>query len=97
MPWSGNRRLPPATKVEVLANTIPIPHVGCLLWLGAYSGAGYGVVRRGGRNEYTHRIVTGAPHGKEVHHKCRNRWCCNPDHLEPLDPKHHKCLNRSYQ
>lgn len=29
------------------------------------------------------------PEGKELHHKCRNRVCCNPDHLEALTRQEH--------
>jgi hypothetical protein len=27
------------------------------------------------------------PEGKELDHICRNRWCWNPDHLEPVTHK----------
>ena len=29
------------------------------------------------------------PEGHEINHKCRNRGCCNPDHLEVLDRTTH--------
>lgn len=29
--------------------------------------------------------------GKEIHHKCHNRACCNLDHLELVDIVEHKC------
>ena len=28
-----------------------------------------------------------APEGKELDHICNNRWCRNPDHLEPVTHK----------
>lgn len=31
------------------------------------------------------------PEGKEIHHKCHNRACCNLDHLELVDIVEHKC------
>lgn len=31
------------------------------------------------------------PEGKEIHHKCHNRACCNIDHLELIDIVEHKC------
>ena len=30
------------------------------------------------------------PKGKEIHHKCHNRACCNLDHLELVDIIEHK-------
>jgi len=29
------------------------------------------------------------PEGWEIHHLCGNAGCCNPDHLEPMDPHDH--------
>jgi hypothetical protein len=29
------------------------------------------------------------PDGLELHHKCENTRCVNPDHMEPLTPKEH--------
>jgi len=64
----------------------------CWEWTGAKS-EGYGVIGRGGRGEgnaLTHRVmweqlVGRIPEGLDVDHLCRNRACCNPDHLEPVD------------
>ena len=61
---------------------------GCWEWTGALS-TGYGVLRFGGRQAYTHRIayeiVVGLiPSGLQIDHLCRNRACCNPAHLEPV-------------
>lgn len=62
----------------------------CWVWTGAKSSAGYGQVRIDGKLHYTHRLtweslVGSIPDGKEIDHLCRNRACCNPDHLEPVD------------
>lgn len=61
---------------------------GCWEWQGAKQSAGYGLVGRGGRMLLTHRrayeLVTGEtiPPGLTIDHLCRNRDCCNPDHME---------------
>lgn len=62
---------------------------GCWLWQGALAH-GYGIVGRnqtGSTNVHkviyilTHGLV---PDGMELDHLCRNRACCNPEHLEPV-------------
>ena len=59
----------------------------CWLWTGLKNEWGYGTTWRGGKNEKVHRIswiLSGntIPEGHVVRHKCRNRHCCNPEHLE---------------
>lgn len=54
---------------------------------------GYGVIGsggRGGRTLRTHRVtyehfVAPIQPGLDIDHLCRNRACCNPEHLEPVD------------
>lgn len=63
---------------------------GCWEWTAA-KRKGHGTIHIGmlGRRsvvDYTHRVVFGLlgieiPVGMEVDHVCRNRACCNPDHL----------------
>ena len=63
----------------------------CWRFTGALTG-GYGVIGRGGRgagNVYTHRLtyehfIGPIPEGLDIDHLCRNRWCCNPRHLEAV-------------
>jgi hypothetical protein len=65
---------------------------GCWRWTGFIDKGGYGRIQEGRRSGavlYAHRIayeqVHGAvPEGCELDHLCRNRWCCNPDHLEAV-------------
>lgn len=47
--------------------------------------SGYVILRRA----YAHRIfyarlVGPVPEGLQLDHLCRNRWCVNPEHLEPV-------------
>ena len=61
----------------------------CILWHKAIKSNGYGVIWVNGRLEHAHRfsyeLVNGpVPRGLELDHRCRNRACINPDHLEPV-------------
>lgn len=70
-------------KVEKLAT-------GCWRWLGERQPNGYGKFAiRHATNAYAHRWIyeheRGAiPKGLDLDHLCRNRWCVNPEHLEPV-------------
>ncbi len=62
---------------------------GCWRWHGSYNGKGYGRVQVDREHTQAHRAIYEARHGKlprHVHldHLCRNPWCVNPDHLEPV-------------
>lgn len=57
----------------------------CVRWGGKYFPNGYGRVGY----KMAHRIVyeqeVGAiPDGLQIDHLCRNRWCVNVEHLEPV-------------
>jgi hypothetical protein len=60
---------------------------GCWTWMGALRhGHGTIHVALPKQVDYTHRVVfrllgREIPGGLEVDHVCRNRACCNPDHL----------------
>ena len=58
----------------------------CWEWQGSTAG-GYGRISVNNRVEQTHRVVHESlvgsiPEGKQLDHLCRNRVCCNPDHLQ---------------
>lgn len=68
----------------------------CWPWTGKSRNSGYGTVGVGpgyrGRHELAHRVIWeifNGPlpeldgwHGAVIKHKCNNRLCCNPAHLE---------------
>lgn len=61
----------------------------CHVWIAARTGAGYGSFWDGQRVVYAHRYAyaqhAGAvPAGLDLDHRCGNRACCNPAHLEPV-------------
>lgn len=62
----------------------------CWRWNGATAGGGYGVFSRApGQRVQAHRWsyefhVADIPMGLDIDHLCRNRWCVNPWHLEPV-------------
>ena len=76
---------------------MPEPNSGCWLWTGALNKDGYGRVWHLGRTWAAHRLAFLLAEGylpprPSYHHKrhgnvlvfdhlCRNRACCNPDHL----------------
>jgi len=63
----------------------------CWPWLASFT-KGYGQIGSGGRGGHTvhaHRVayellVGPVPSGLHLDHLCRNRWCCNPAHCEPV-------------
>ena len=71
-----------------LLNEEPSP---CHIWTGGDSGngrgGGYGRVSINGETSAVHRVVYThyfgyVPAKKQIDHRCNNRLCCNPAHLE---------------
>lgn len=58
----------------------------CWRWSGTFDRNGYGTFSVGGRTVRAHRFAyqahTGRPPSQHVLHKCGNRWCVNPSHLQ---------------
>lgn len=66
-------------------------HTPCLIWRGNKDHKGYAMVNVNGTTAKQHRINYEAkygpiPDGLQIDHLCRQRDCCNPDHLEPVTP-----------
>lgn len=60
----------------------------CWLWTGAISDTGYGAFRAEvltSAHRYSYELNVGPiPDGLVLDHLCRNRACCNPEHLEAV-------------
>lgn len=74
----------------------------CLIWLRGGDARGYG--RRGvaGRWFYVHREAYEHAYGPipdrwVVHHKCYEKRCVNPDHLEAMSMAEHLRLHRQWE
>jgi len=90
----GTLRIPSfsekAVQEEIISRTTE-SESGCLFFRGP---GGYGEVCIDGQTFRAHRIVQEIlnehiPSGYQVHHKCGEKACVNPDHLEALPPKTH--------
>ncbi len=74
---------------KFLERVEPEPNSGCWLWIGHVNDNGYGLFHLNGRNVRAHRFAYEhyrgpVPEGLDLDHLCRNRACCNPDHLEAV-------------
>jgi len=57
----------------------------CWLWTGSVISSGYGSFN----GTLVHRSVMRVGKGYDVHHKCTNRLCVNPAHLEIVPHNNH--------
>ena len=79
--------MPKLNTIErINRRSIPNPLTGCWNWQG-YLLRGYGTISIGNKPKQAHRvsyeaIVGPIPEGLTIDHLCRNRGCCNPDHLD---------------
>ena len=78
----------PSTTITRLLYKIQVdPDTGCWIWQGNKSRIGYGLIIVNKRTTSPHRVsyqyfIGEIPDGKEVHHRCYVRACCNPLHLD---------------
>lgn len=75
------------------------PVSGCWNWTGGLNGKGYAYIwtgpKRKGDMRQAYKVAWEfkfgpIPKGLELHHKCENRKCVNPDHLELTTHKQHQ-------
>lgn len=62
----------------------------CWTWSGSRTTGGYGNLRWRGGYAYAHRLAWELkngpiPDGMVIDHLCRNRACCRPEHLQPVE------------
>ena len=74
------------------------PETGCHLWTANQHKSGYGKVKVNGETFLAHRFAYWQRWGvipkPELHHKCRNRLCVNPDHLQAVTKEEHEEIHR---
>jgi hypothetical protein len=74
---------------ERMRQKVIVAHTGCWEWTAAINSRGYGQWSVQGVSRSTHRVayellVGPIPEGLQIDHLCRNKRCCNPEHLEPV-------------
>ena len=72
---------------RLLDRVSPCPLTGCWWWLGPTSGAGYGRATVSRTHFVAHRLFYALANGvppdaAECDHRCHQRGCVNPAHLE---------------
>jgi hypothetical protein len=83
------QRLPKGAPIGERIKFWTVISEGCWCWRGVIDRWGYGRITIGGRVGFAHRMsyeafVGPIPDGLQIDHLCRNRACCNPEHLEPV-------------
>jgi len=71
----------------------------CIFQKKNHNPSGYAITNIGDKKARTHRLewakVFGPiPEGFDLHHKCYNKGCINPDHLEAMSHSEHMKLSR---
>lgn len=89
-PARNNKTL--TRKDWFLRNVMRPPAPACWQWTATFTDEGYGNFWNGERMVGAHRwayenFKGPIPPGTELDHLCRNRWCVNPEHLEPVSHK----------
>lgn len=92
---TGNKFFPRATgtiEERFWSKVSPEPNTGCWLWAGDTNGkyGSMGICENGKMHRvYAHRLsyelyIGPIPDGLQIDHKCRMKFCVNPDHLRPV-------------
>lgn len=66
----------------------PCPVTGCWLW-SSWQAGGYGRIKVRGKSYQAHRyiyelLIGPIPNGLQLDHLCRQTFCVNPEHMEPV-------------
>ena len=83
-------------KVRLESFSIPEPNTGCWIWHGSVNSNNYPCLGVGRSKSYlAHRLSYETYIGSikeyyQIHHKCGNTFCVNPNHLEALSIEEHK-------
>ncbi len=84
---------PPRIEYDEIECPVPGLSGPCRIFRGAKNHKGYGLVGVNGRQNTTvhryvwQRDVGPIPSGMMIDHQCRNRACCNVNHLRVVTPK----------
>ncbi len=82
--------LPETFTSDDLGGKPLLVNTGCWVWIGKRGSHGYGLASNPTRpaHRVIYEMVSGQiPAGLQLDHLCRNRWCVNPSHLEPVTAK----------
>ena len=75
--------------VDILLERVIVLPSGCWRYPGWVSTKGYVRITIDGRSQPLHRVLYEdlfgyLPFDMTLDHTCRNRWCCNPWHCDPV-------------
>ena len=91
------------SAISILKQSTVTDANGCWTWTGRLGRDGYSRPSVGGRVVSGHRLMATLVYGDlkgsaVVHHKCANRQCINPDHLQPVSHRENvaEMLQRNY-
>lgn len=91
-------------RAKIMANVEIDPETGCWNWTGPDSGSGrgggYPRMCLDGQTVAVHRVMFTNEHGyipgkKQIDHKCCNRRCVNPAHLEMVTHRENQRRKKS--
>jgi hypothetical protein len=90
---SLRKKMIPLDTVRRFWKFVEIQPNGCWNWTG-YCLRGYGYFWAANHHRLAHRVSLvmfreDIKYGKDVHHKCFNSYCVNPEHLEQVTRNEH--------
>ena len=88
---------PSLYESKVAPNSMLDPSTGCMVFMGARNGNGYGIPIPSRPGIGAHRIAWvvhrgPVPPGYEIHHMCGTRACVDPAHLDALPVAEHRLI-----